>query len=96
MMSDWSVATIEEVTHRSNYGTTYNMHVEKTHTYFVWEWYLVHNATPGGQTTGPGGGDDHEIDTGFGCERIWGYCCQKNSYDSWWPCIQCEPSKCNN
>ena len=42
-MSDGSYATIENITHRANHSTTYNLYVENAHTFFVGEGYLVHN-----------------------------------------------------
>lgn len=44
MMTDGTYVTIEKVSKRPNFGTTYNLYVENTHNYFVGEWYLVHNA----------------------------------------------------
>ena len=44
MMSDGKYVTIENITHRHNYWTVYNLEVENVHNYFVAEWYLVHNS----------------------------------------------------
>jgi len=42
---DGSLATIEAVTHHPHYWTVYNLSVENANTYFVYDGYLVHNAS---------------------------------------------------
>ena len=37
MMTDGTYVTIEKVSKRPNFGTTYNLYVENTHNYFVGE-----------------------------------------------------------
>ena len=43
-MKDGTYSVIESIVHYAIHDTVYNLSVENNHTYFVEEWYLVHNS----------------------------------------------------
>ena len=45
-MKDGKYGLVQQISHYAIHGTVYNLSVENNHTYFVEEWYLVHNVKP--------------------------------------------------